>query len=107
MATIAAQLTVATSALLLFQTTTGVSPDVPVDQDAQQFQAGTFNDPVPIIVENTDGTAAVWLGGSGVTANTGLLLAAGESVTYNVVGSDSLYAISAGSVVVAVSAGRQ
>lgn len=107
MATVAAQVTVATDPILIWQTTTGVFPDTPVDQDAQQFQAGTFNDPVPIIVANTDATNSVFLGGSGVADDTGLPLLAGESVTYNVVGNDSLYAISAGSVLVAVSAGRQ
>lgn len=106
-----AQITVLTAAKLLWQTSTGVSPDPETtlagNATQQIFRAGTVNDPVPIVVENTDATNAVYLGGSGVTTSTGLKLAAGASLTYNVVGNDSLYAISAGSVVVAVAVGRQ
>lgn len=113
MANIAVQLSVAETAVLLWQTTTGVSPDplttAEGNEKAQLYRAGTFNDPVPIVVANTDDTNPVWLGGSGVTSETGLPLPANESLAYNVVGSDSLYAISgqSGGVAVAVSVGRQ
>jgi hypothetical protein len=111
MANKSAPITVTTTAALLWQTSTGVSPDpLPTaagNATAQIFRAGTFNDPVPIVIENTDATNAVYLGGSGVTTSTGIKLAAGASLTYNVIGNDSLYAISAGSVAVDVSVGRQ
>lgn len=106
MANVSAQLTVTTAAELLWQTTTGVSPDPAVAVASQIFPAGTPDDPRPILVENTDATNPVYIGGSAVTTSTGTKLAAGGSLTYNVIGNDSLYAISAGSVVVAVSVGR-
>src|ERR1700678_2627985 len=103
MANIAAQITVGETAALLWQTSTGVAPDPLPNATDQIFRAGTVNDPVPILVQNTDGSDSVFIGGSAVTADTGLPLEAGGSLTYNVVGNDSLYCISGGSVVVAVS----
>lgn len=107
MANIAARVTVTTTATLLWQTSTGVSPDTAIATASQVFPAGNPNDPVPILVANTDGSNAVYLGGSAVTTSTGVPLAAGASISYNVIGNDSLYAISAGSVAVAVGVGRQ
>jgi len=71
-----------------------VSPDTAIS--GQVVRAGTFNDPVPIIIENQDGTNPVYLGGSAVSSSTGTKLAAGGSITRNVVGNDSEYAISTG-----------
>ncbi len=107
MANLASQVTVATTAILLWETTSNQSPDPAPAPSSQIFQCGTFNDPIPIVIENLDATNAVYLGGSAVTTTTGLTLPAGGSLTFNVVGNDSLYAISAGSVVVAVMVGRQ
>lgn len=106
MATIAAVVTVTTTPALLWETTTGIAPDPAVATGSQIFRAGTFNDPLPIVVEN-QGASAVYLGGSAVTTATGLELPSGDSLTYNVVGNDSVYAVSAGSIAVAVSVGRQ
>jgi hypothetical protein len=113
MAQFSAQLSVTTSTpVRLWQTSTGVSPDPQTtlagSATAQIFRAGTFNDPVPIIIENTDGTNPIYLGPSTVTSSTGTKLAAGGSFTRNVVGNDSEYAISTGgTVVVAVEVSRQ
>lgn len=113
MAQTPAQVSVTTGgAALLWQTSTGVSPDPETTKAGnatpQIFRAGTVNDPVPILISNLDATNPVYLGGSGVTANTGAKLAAGASITRNVVGNDSEYAIATGgTVLVAVEAGRQ
>ena len=108
-----AQISVGTGATsLLWQTSTGMSPDPQTTKagnaTAQIFLAGTFNDPVPILIENQDATNPVYLGPSTVTSSTGTKLGAGASITRNVVGNDSEYAISTGgTVVVAVETGRQ
>jgi hypothetical protein len=113
MAQFSAQLSVTTTTpLRLWQTSTGVSPDPQTTKQgsatAQIFMAGTFNDPVPIVIENTDGTNPVYVGPVGVTSTTGLKIPAGGSYTRNVVGNDSEYAISTGgTVVVGVEVGRQ
>jgi|SRR5579872_842441 len=107
MAQVSAQLTVGTSTpVLLWQTSTGVSPDAAIS--GQVFRAGTFNDPVPIVIENTDATNPIFLGPVGVTSSTGFRVAAGLSITRNVMGNDSEYAISTGgNVATAVLVGRQ
>jgi len=105
MATVADVVTVGTTATLLWRTTSGVSPDPAVAFGSQIFPAGTQNDPRPILIEN-QGAGAVYLGGSGVTDATGIELASGGSLTYNVIGNDSLYAVAAASESVAVSVGR-
>ncbi len=99
MASVSAVVGVTSTATLLWQTTSGVSPDPVVNYADQIFWAGTPTDPRPIVIENQDATNAVYLGGSGVTALTGTELAAGASLTYNVVGNDSLYAITASATV--------
>lgn len=107
------QVSVGTGATsLLWQTSTGVSPDPETtlqgSATAGIFMAGTLNDPVPIIIENLDGTNPVYLGNSTVTSSTGTKLAAGASITRNVVGNDSEYAIATdGTVAVSVQASRQ
>ena len=97
---------------LLWQTSTGVSPDPKTtlagNATAQIYRAGTVNDPVPIIIENLDATNPVYLGSSTVSSTTGTKLIAGASITRNVVGNDSEYAISTGGTVsVSVEVGRQ
>lgn len=108
-----AQIAVGTvAAARLWQTSTGVPPDPQTtlagNATPQIFRAGTVNDPVPITIENLDETNPVYLGDSVVTSGTGLKLAAGASITRNVVGNDSEYAIATGGTVnVAVEVGRQ
>lgn len=98
-----------TSAVLIWQTSTGVSPDPATFAQggtAQIFQAHSFNDALPIVVENLDGTNPVYLGGSTVTSSTGTRLAGGASLTFNVAGNQSLYARATGaSVAVSVLVG--
>lgn len=106
------QVSVGTGATsLLWQTSTGVSPDVTTalaGGTTGVFRAGTFNDPIPIIIENLDATNPVYLGAIGVTSGTGTKIAAGGSITRNVVGNDSEYAISTGgTVAVSVQVSRQ
>jgi hypothetical protein len=106
------QVSVGTGATsLLWQTTTGVSPDpIPATAGGTTgvFWAGTPVDPVPIIIENLDGANPIYLGPVGVTSSTGTKVAAGGSITRNVVGNDSEYAIATGGTVsVSVQVGRQ
>jgi hypothetical protein len=109
MAQISVQISANTSSpILLWATTTGVSPDHAVDSANQYFRACTVNDPLPIIIENLDGTNPIYLGGASVGSANGTKIAAGGSITRNVVGNDSEYAISTGGTVsVAVEVGRQ
>lgn len=53
-----------------------------------------------IVARNKDASAAVDLGGSGVTTGTGFTLAAGESVAFDLSGADDLYAVTASGTVV-------
>jgi hypothetical protein len=107
------QVSVGTSTpALLWQTSTGIAPDPETTKQgsatAQIYMAGTVNDPVPIIIENLDASNPIYLGPSNVTSSTGTKVAAGGSITRNVVGNDSEYAISTGgTVAVAVEVGRQ
>ncbi len=107
------QLTVGTATpVLLWATTTGVSPDQQTaaqgNSQTQYFLASTFNDPVPILIENLDASNPVYLGPYNVASNSGVRLNAGASLTRNIAGNDSEYAISTGgNVTVAVSVGRQ
>jgi hypothetical protein len=96
MASASRVVSVGTTATLLWQTTSGVSPDPAVSVSTGIFWAGTPDDPRPILVRNT-GAATVYLGGSAVATATGLELLTGESIPYNVVGNDSLYAVVASS----------
>lgn len=99
--------------ILLWQTSTGVSPDpLPAKVSGgvtSVYRAGTFNDPVPILIKNEDATNPIYLGGSGVTGTTnGTTIPAGGSITRNVVGNDSEYVAGGGATVnVTVEVGRQ
>ena len=99
------------TAALLWQTSTGVSPDPKLAANggtAGVYQAGTFNDPLPIIIANQDATNAVTLCGVGGAATVGTILIAGASITRNVVGNDSEYVIAnAGTPKVSVQPGTQ
>ncbi len=113
MAQTSIQLSVGTSTpVLLWQTSTGVAPD-PItaaqgNSQTQIFLAGTFNDPVPIVITNLDQSNPVYLGPYNVASNSGTRLTAGSSLTRNVAGNDSEFAIATGgSVTVSVQVGRQ
>jgi hypothetical protein len=108
MANVSVQISANSTPALLWQTTTGVSPDHAVDSANQYFRACTVNDPLPIVVEN-QGANAFYVGGSGANSTTGTEIAAGGSLTFNVVGNDSLYGVcaSAQTTTIGVSVGRQ
>lgn len=99
--------------ILLWRTSTGVAPDpVPAAGSAGSgpiVRASGPTDPVPIVITNQDATNAAYIGGSGVTGPTnGTKLAAGASLTRNVVGNDSEYIAGNGNTVdVTVEVGRQ
>jgi hypothetical protein len=97
MASIGSVVSVTTAATLLWQTSTGVAPDAAIG--GQVYRAGQMNDPVPVLVRNEDTTNAVTLCGLAGVAGVGPSLRAGESLTFNPVGNDSLYAISASATV--------
>lgn len=104
MAAVSAQLSVTATPLLLWQTTDVSSS---VNPSGQIFRASGSPDVVPILIENQDSTNPVWIGGSAVTSSTGLKLVAGASLAFNVLGNDSLYAVSGGTVIVGVLVQRQ
>lgn len=60
----------------------------------------------PFIIRNLDASASVDLGGSAVGVGAGFPLLAGEMIAVTLMVNDNLYAIAAGSVVVAVLRGR-
>lgn len=95
-----AQISVGTgSGVLLWQTSTGVSPDAAIS--GQVFQAGTVNDPPAITIVNQDGTNNVYIGEtSAVTSSTGMKVAAGGSLSFNPIGNAARYAIATGGTVV-------
>ena len=100
MAQVSAQITVGDSTpTLLWQTSTGVAPDPLPNAGDQIFRAGSFNDPVPIVVENMDASNPIYLGGSTVADGSGLELLPLSSLSFNPVGNDSLYAITASATV--------
>lgn len=106
------QVSVGTGATsLLWQTTTGVAPDpkpASAGGTTGVFWAGTPDDPLPIVITNLDAVNPVYLGDAAVSSSTGSKLAAGASITRNVVGNDSEYAIATGgTVAVSVEVGRQ
>lgn len=109
MSQVSAQVSVTTgTAVLLWQTTTGVSPDPAVAHGSQIFLAGTNNLPIPILIINHDATNPIYIGGSGVTSSTGTRVAAGGSFSYGATGNDSMYAVATGSsVTVGVCVGGQ
>jgi hypothetical protein len=81
---------------------------------ATQFAniAGTVDDPLPVIVTNTDATIVIYVGGPGVTAATGTPVYPKTSFPMSLIGDPSIsdipFAIGAsGAPVVAVLCGRQ
>jgi len=104
MAQVSAQISVTTSATLLWQTSTGESPDTAIT--GQVFRAGVFNASLPILIVN-QGSGPVYLGGSAVTTSTGTQLVAGGSLAYNAIGNDSMYAVGGSTQTVGVCVGQQ
>ena len=80
MAQVSAQVSVTSSATLLWQSSTGQSPDTAIS--GQVFRAAAAPAVLPILIVN-QGTGPVYIGGSGVTTSTGTQLAAGGSLQYN------------------------
>ena len=69
---------------------------------------GDLQDPLPVIIRNEDTTNPVVIGGPGVTATTGMTLAAGQSLPMAIYGNDFPSAIVAvTTVTVSVLVGRQ
>lgn len=92
-----------TAPTLLWQTSTGIYPDPPYSKRTtpkatltKVWLSGTVNDPRPFVVK---AKGLVYLGGTTVSAATGLTLTTGQSLTFNVVGQTSLYALSAAGTV--------
>ena len=104
MGQVSAQISVTTSATLLWQTSTGESPDTAIS--GQVFRAAAFPQSLPILVVN-QGTGSIYVGGSAVTTSTGTLVVAGGSFTYNVTGNDSMYAVAGSTQTVGVCVGGQ
>jgi len=86
----------ASTATLIWQTTTGVGPDDTAVNTADQiFRAGTPNDPQPILVIVPSGTT-LYICTAAATSTTGAVPIVGPfALTLNVVGNDSMYGIAA------------
>jgi hypothetical protein len=97
------RVTVGTDPVLIWQTSSGTTPDpepVPPTTPPQKiWRAGSFNDPRPIICK---ALGTLYTGGETVTVTTGLPWATGESLTFNVNGNDSLYAVASTTTSMAV-----
>lgn len=104
MAQVSAQVSVTSSATLLWQSSTGQSPDTAIS--GQVFRAAAAPAVLPILIVN-QGTGPVYIGGSGVTTSTGTQLAAGGSLQYNALGNDSMYAVGVSTQTVGVCVGGQ
>lgn len=72
------------------QTTIGTAATV-IDGVLLNHYAGN---PYRLIIHNNDNTDAVYLGGSGVTTTTGLMMDKGEMLHLTVTPTDLLYAVS-------------
>lgn len=69
---------------------------------------GNIQDPVPVLIVNTDAAITVWIGGSDVTALLGIPLLPGQSLPMSLYGESEIpYAYAVGTPIVAVLAGRQ
>ena len=91
---------------LIWQTTTGVTPDPAVTRTARIFQAHGPNDPLPILVV-LPATKTVYVCNSTTTTTaTDVALPQGATIPFNVVGNDALYLICATAVTVGVIVGR-
>jgi hypothetical protein len=101
--------TVGTTATLLWALVGGVTPNEHVETPAEgYFRAGSFNDPVPIVVKNQSAaTVTVYIGTSAVTTSDGMALKPDESIAFSVNGTDSLYAVAGSTTKVTVLVGRQ
>lgn len=60
----------------------------------------------PFLIRNLDASASIDLGGSGVAVGSGFPLLAGEMISVTLMLNDNLFAVSSGSVNVAVLRGR-
>jgi hypothetical protein len=99
--------TVAATGTLIWQTSTGVSPDTAVAPSSYIFRAGTPQDPVPIQVVIPSGTTLAIVGSAGAAVNTGVSIAGPTVLTYNVVGNDIMYGAITGTGTVQLIVGRQ
>ena len=72
------------------QTTIGTAATV-IDGVLLNHYAGN---PYRLIIHNNDNTDAVYIGGSGVTTSTGLMMDKGEMIFLTVSPTDLLYAVS-------------
>jgi hypothetical protein len=107
MASVGQQITVTTSATLIFEVIDAATYDTLSNPAANIFRAREPSDPLPLLLTFPAG-ATVLLGGSGVTSGTGCPLVGPAMLPYNVTASDSLYGIVGSSTaVVGVLAQRQ
>lgn len=84
----------------------GTAGESTVTPAAGRYRAGTFTDPVPIIIKNT-GANICYLGTSTLAATAGLPLTPGTSLAFSVTGNDALYARASTATTVEVLVGRQ
>jgi hypothetical protein len=96
---------VAATGTLIFQTSTGVSPDPAVSPSTGIYQAGAVGDPVPILVIIPSGATLVIVGASGAAIGSVAGIAGPATIPFNVIGNSSLYGAIAATGSVTVVAG--
>jgi hypothetical protein len=97
---------VAATGTLIWQTSTGVSPDPAISPSTGVYQSGTPGDPRPIMVVIPSATTLVIVNGSGGAIGSEAGILGPATIPFNVVGNDALYGAIAGTGTVTVIAGR-
>jgi|SRR5208282_5712105 len=99
MAAVGQVVTVGATPTLIFEVLDPITYEGLTSPAANIFKSGTNNDPLPLELIFVS-TNTIYLGGSGVTASgagIGALATGIVSLSYNVIGNDSLYGIVASS----------
>lgn len=98
---------VTTTSVLLWETSTGVSPDSAIAPSSRIFQAHGPNDPLPMMMVIPSGGTLYLVGSAGVLSG-GIALPAGPvTIQLNIVGNDAMYGYGSGSFTLGLIVGRQ
>lgn len=101
--------TVTTSATRLWNTTTGdtITGTAAPNLTTRIFRSGSYNDAVPIVIQNQSATVNLYVGGSTVTTGNGFIIAPSQSLAFSVNGNDSIYGVAASTITACILVGRQ
>lgn len=98
---------VGTTGTLIWQTSTGVSPDTAVNPANGIYTSHSPGDPLPILVNIPTGASFVIVDGSGTAIGSNAAIAGPVTIPFNVIGNDILYGAIAATGTVTVTVGRQ